>query len=293
MPVQRLLMHCTIRGGIMDFKSLASKKVFNIPVLYIAGAAVLVLAYFAWKMKTSSNTDTTGVDATADGATTTAADAVASGDYSGLNTQGTVTVVQGATTADAGAVKPTNEDWARSAVTWLISNKKATATQAQAAVDHYLSGNDLSYDESVMIDAVIASKDIGQPPEKVAIGNVGNAPLAQKQFSNFPGTHTVKGSNDNTAGKLATLYYGNSGADYTNLITANNAVLGPSTTTYTVGTVVRIPAWHTPKYYTVTGASDTRASQVAAKNGTYATTIAGLNPGVSEPYKKGQKLRVS
>ena len=275
----------------MDFKELAQKKVFNIPVIYIAAAAVLALAYFAWKMKTSKDSGAedpgTEPDAGIDDQAASVADA-----YSGLNSTGTVTVVQGGTKDDEEAVKQSNEDWATAAIKWLVANKKATATEAQSAIDHYLSGNDLSYDEANLVNLVRASSEIGEPPEKVAIGNVGTVAPAQKQFSNYPGKHTVKGSNDNTAAKLGQLYYGSGDSSHANRIAASNVSLGPVGTTYIPGTVVVIPAWIPPKFYTVTGVGDVRASQVGSKNGVVTGVIRSLNPGLTEPYKKGTKVRV-
>lgn len=279
----------------MNFKELANKKVIGVPVLYLAAAAVTILAIVAWRMKALPTEDKAGVDpadATA-GAEATGVDNSLAGDpYSGLNTTGTVIVQPSATTPDdvAPAIGD-NEAWVKAAAEWLVAKNKATGTDAYTALNKYVSGENLSYDEGALVNAAIAEK--GQPPDNVGtIGTIGALP-AQKQFTKFPGAHTVKSTNDNTPAKLATLYYGAANADQINTIVAANFNLGPNTTTYPVGTKINVPMWTNPRYYTVTGKnSDVYPSNIAAKNGITYAMVMGLNPGYVFPAKVGAKVRV-
>lgn len=271
-----------------NFQEFAKKRVFGVPVLYLALAGVIVLAVVAWKMKPAEEEVTGDENTTPDNVPVSDEDSAAA-DYSGLNGTGTVTVVQNGSTTDEEAVKETNDDWFRSAVAYLTQEKKATVTEAQQAINKYLEGADLTYAEGQLKDAAVLK--LGLPPERLTtVGTVGAAP-AQKQFNNFPGNHTVKGSSDNTASKLAALYYGNGDTSHALKIVLHNAVKGPNGTTYNVGDTIKIPAWENPRYYTITKTTQW-PSQVAAKNGISVSGFTYLNPGLVAPYKIGSKVRV-
>lgn len=270
----------------MDFKAIASKRVAGIPVLYLGVAAVIVLGVYAWQMKAAPT-----VEETVEENTPQEGDDTSAPDYAGLVPSGTVTVVQPAPT-ETEVVKQTNDDWLRAAVSYLMSEKKVTAGEAQAAITNYLEGNDMTFEQGALRDAAITK--LGLPPERVSsLGNVGTkseAP-AQRQFSAFPGRHTVKGGNDNSAAKIATLYYGNSGVDYVNKIVAANHKFGTGTG-YNVGTVIYVPKWVTPRYFTVT-ASTRNPGAVAKKNAIPYDEIIALNPGKVAPYAIGTRIRLS
>lgn len=269
-----------------SFQEVARRKVFGIPLLYIAGAFVIILAIVAYKMKPS----TPPADATDASATGVDTDGKATDEssYAGLATNGTVVVAPQQPAAEE-ATQETNDTWLRAAITEVNKAKIATAGDAQAALSKYLSGDNLSFDEGKIRD--YALEHVGIPPEPLyQIGTVSEAP-AQKQFSLFPGTHVVKGSNDNTPAKLAQLYYGNSDAAHVNSIVAHNFNLGPATTSYSVGTKVSIPEWTTPRYYTVQKGYQ-YPTPIAAKNGIQYAQLLGLNPGVTFPVAIGTKVRV-
>lgn len=286
----------------MTFQEFANKKVLGVPVLYLAAGFVTVLAIVAWRMKSTPDTETSGTTPE-DGVAGTDIDdpqnALAgmegSGAYSGYVTNGTV-VVQPTTPEAEEPPEVNNDTWRKGAAEWLVAQKKATGVDAYSALSKYLDGDNLSFEEGALVNAAIAEK--GLPPEPVAkVGTIATpatpAPApAQKQFNNFPGTHVVKGTNDNTAAKLSTLYYGVADALHTNKIAAANTGLGPVTTTYSTGAKVVIPVYFNPRYYVVTGKSDTYPSQVAAKNGITYQQIGALNPGVASPYNKGARIRV-
>lgn len=272
----------------IDLKSLSSKKIAGVPVLYLAAAVVVIIAIVAWRMKPATEEVTGDESTTTENVPSSEQDSPAS-DYEGMATQGTVTVVQSSTTESESSTEQTNEDWERAAVKYLIDEKNATATDAQLAISKYLDGANMTYDEGKLRDAAVAK--LGLPPERLSnVGTVSAAP-AQKQFSLFPGTHTVKNSNDNTPAKLATLYYGSGDAAHANKIVAENYKLGPVGTTYTAGTKVKIPTWVNPRYFTIT--QNTRnATKVAAKNGISVYSFIALNPGLVTPYKIGSRVRV-
>jgi hypothetical protein len=273
----------------MDWKSLSSKKIAGIPVLYLVAAAVVIFAVWAWQMK-SSGDEPTGDENTTGESVPESEDDSAAADYSGLTTSGTVTVVQPAT-EETESVKQTNDDWFRAAVAYLIEEKKATAGEAQTAINNYLEGNDMSYEQGALRDAAVVK--LGLPPERIAtLGNVASKadPPFQRQFSNFPGKHTVKGKNDHQPWQLAA-YYGNPNWDNANLIAAANPKLGPPNTIYPVGTVVNIPAWVSPSWATTTS-SMRHFKTVAAKNGTTVDALRMLNPNKQEPFAVGIKVRI-
>jgi hypothetical protein len=289
-----------VEGRTVTFQELAAKKVLGVPVLYLAAGFVTILAILAWRMKSTPDTDTSGVDAadSVAGADQTGendsaavlAGMEADGNYSGYVTNGTVVVQPTAPPAqDATPAIADNDAWVKASAEWLVAQKKATGTDAYSALSKYVDGDNLSFDEGNLVNLAIAEK--GRPPEPLGkVGTIGTAP-AQKQFSNFPGTHTVKSTNDNTATKLAALYYGNSDALHTNKIAAANLALGPVSTTYNVGSRISIPAYSTPRYYTI-DKSHTWPSQVASKNGLSYNQFLALNPGLIAPYKVGSKVRV-
>lgn len=274
-----------------SFQELARKKVAGVPVIYLAGGFVVILAIVAWKMKSSSapeeptgdeSTTTDNVPGDSDEATDLA------GDYSGLKTTGTVIVAPQQTTAEE-AVKETNESWERSAITYLMT-QKYTAGDAQTGINKYLGGEDLTFAQGQMRDAAISK--LGLPPEPLSgIGQTGSAP-AQKQFTNFPGKHTVRGTNDNTPYRLALLYYGTAGSTPdASFIVAANPQYGPVTTTYNVGTVVTIPA-KIPNVFITTTKDMRYFSSIASKNGISQGQVAALNPGLANPAAIGVKVRV-
>jgi hypothetical protein len=269
-----------------SFQEITQKKIAGVPVLYLAAAFVAILAIVAWKMKPSvPPEEPTGDESTTPGNVPTAEGDV---DYSGLATNGTVTVVQGSQTPTE-AKEQTNDDWERAAVDYLVDSKLATPGDAQIAINTYLEGGNLSFEQGKLRDAAVAKLKL--PPEPLhTVGTTGTEP-ARRQAGTLPGSHIVKGSNDNTAAKLAALYYGNSDALHTNKIASANLSLGPSGTTYNPGTKVSIPMYTNPRYYTI-DKSHTWPSQVAAKNGLSYNQFLALNPGLVAPYKVGSKVRV-
>jgi hypothetical protein len=270
-----------------SFQEIAQKKIAGVPVLYLAGAFVAILAIVAWKMKPSTPPEEPrGDESTTPGNVPTDEGDV---DYSGLATNGTVTVVQGTPATAQDAAKQTNDDWEREAVNFIVDSGLASPGVAQTAIHKYLEGSDLSYEEGQLRDAAI--KKLKLPPEPLyTVGVTGTEP-ARRQAGTLPGAHTVKGSNDNTAAKLATLYYGNGDAIHAATITAANTRYGPTGTTYPAGTRITIPQWYTPYNYTATKTINT-ATKIGAKNGLSAAQVQALNPSMKFPVSAGTKVRV-
>lgn len=277
----------------MNFKELAQKKLFGIPVLYLAAGGVIILAVIAWRMKATPTEETAGVapEDSIDGIEGVAVSPT--NPYAGYNTSGTVVVAP--TTPEAEEpVQLDNDAWVKQGAEWATNAKKASGTVAYTTLTKYVSGEDMSYEEGELVNAVIAEK--GQPPEPIGkVGAISDQP-ARKQFSGSNGTHVVKGTNDNTAAKLATLYYGNSDSLR---IAQYNTSLGTATTTYPVGTKVTIPSYVTPYYYTVNGKArrgQTKNDQwfqtIGAIHGASAAMISAINPNLSEPIKVGTKVRI-
>lgn len=271
----------------MDFKAIVQKKVLGVPVLYLAGAAVLILAIIAYRTKqtvTPAVTDPNAVDATTpSGATDESA-------YGGLATQGTV-VVQPVTPTPATVVVETNETWGQSAIQFLV-DEHTPPGDAQQAIMLYLQGANLSYEQGALRDKAVGK--LGIPPEPLeTVGSVSAAP-PQKQFGVFPGHHTVKGTGDNTASKIAALYYGNGDALHTNRIAEVNINLGPATGTYAVGSVVEVPGWTNPAYYTTTKTTNYSSGVAKASHvpGLTAERVLALNPTLTFPVKTGTKVRI-
>ena len=342
-----------------NFAEISHKKVLGVPVLYLAGGAVIILGIVAWKMKPAASTDTTTAP------DPNATDTATPNPYDGLDTHGTVTVAQGDLTASTAATGTyssndawvragaswlateknvsastalavlnkyvsgdygtltsaeqtmvdqwstqagpppdnvtsptqettttrTNQEWINDGAAWLVANEHATGSAALAALTKYVNGSDRSYQEQQWVDAWFAKE--GAPPEGItAAGSVGSKPPVspQRQFTSFPGYHTIKGGADNGYTGLAKLYYNSTAADRIDLLQAANTNLG-SSGPWAVGTRVLIPAYHAPVYYTTP--STMTESQILAKNHPLTSAqFEVLNNGRKSTYPKGSRVRV-
>jgi len=134
------------------------KKVFGIPAVYLAVGFVLILALVAWRLKsttpTATTTDTTNPDATA-----------TSEDLNPAVPTGTV-YAQNPQTPDQPVIE-TNDTWMRKSLAFLIAKGENPGT-VQLALQHYLAGNDLTYDEGRLRDAAVVLK----PQRNMLLTNV-------------------------------------------------------------------------------------------------------------------------
>lgn len=276
----------------MTFQEFAHKKVAGVPVIYLAGGFVVILAIVAWKLKPSTPpADTTPVD-TGGSAADNAIDPT---DYSGLATNGTVIVApQSPPTDTPNSSITTNSDWVQQGVQWLVGQNKSDGTTAVTALSKYINDQDRTYDENTLINLWI--KQAGPPPDGVAgTGTVGSPP-AKKQFDQPPGTHTVSNQNDNSLSAIATLYYGNGSSANVDLLQFANPPLAAANINLPVGTKVNVPVYHDPKYWTVT--TKMTWAQAASKNGITESQLKNLNNGSAgwrnaPTLNKGQVIRVA
>lgn len=269
-----------------SFSDIANKRVAGVPVIYLAGAFVAILAIVAWKMKPSTPPD----EPTGDEGTTSENVPGDEVDYSALASKGTVTVVQPEVPqTQPDPVVKTNQDWVKEGAEWATANNKATGSIAYSALNKYVSGQDRSFDEQTVVDAVLKEK--GQPPDSIAEGgNVGSKPISK--IPTLPGYHTVTGTSDNGYDKVAIIYYGKTNQDNYDLIQgANVAKLGDSGP-FPVGTKIYVPAYSNPKYYILP--KDMNIAEIAAKNGIGQQQFRAYNSGANTPWvlKKGKKVRV-
>lgn len=214
----------------MNLSELFKKKIGPVPVVYIAAGLVAILGVVAWRMKPASE----GPTEEGENADETAAD----NPYEGFETTGTVIAAPNSTVTEPPTID-TNEEWVRAAAAYLLEKKLASPGDALTIMTKYVNGATLSYEEGGLRDEAI--KGVGYPPEPLQGTSAVLAPVAKKQFSGFPGQHTVTSPADNTFAKIAALYYGISDARAIAALQAANPTLG--NTTFTVGTVVKVDAY--------------------------------------------------
>lgn len=276
----------TPANPVKPLKGFAKKKFLGIPVLYLAALFVTILAVIAWRMKSSTATDpnadptATNADLTGDQPTND------NGDLLPTLSGGTVVAGNVDSVPDPTKVA-TNDTWYKSAVEWLANSQSVNSGDAQAALQAYLSGANLTYAQGNIRD--LAIKQFGLPPSPPTVGQTGSKP-AQKQ-GNPPCKHTVQGASDNSWTALCVLYYNRRDQQTIDLLQGANPNIG--TTPFGVGTVVNIPVYHLPRYFRAT--TTVRSFKaIAAKNGTSEGSIILLNNGkIHDPAPVGTQVRVS
>jgi hypothetical protein len=150
-----------------SFQEIAHKKIAGVPMLYLAGAFVVVLGVVAWRMKPSA--DAPPEESPSDGGTDAQLDdnghADGSNPYAGYSGNGTVIVApqQPAPDNPEDTRPGSNDEWVRQGAEWLVADKKVNGQAAYVALNKYINGQSRSYQESSWVDQVIAAK--GLPPE--------------------------------------------------------------------------------------------------------------------------------
>lgn len=226
-----------------------SRKVFGVPAVYLAGGFVAILAVLAWRMKPSAQDSTTpdAASAASDGADLAASGPVlADGTVYPTMPSGSVTGTPAPAETDpelANQSIPTNDAWLVKGVAFLIQ-KGYGPGDAQAALQLYLDGSALSYDQGVMRDLVI--KEYGIPPTPPQIGSTAAQPARTQ--GPVPRLHVVKNANEDSLAELAMLYYGRNDAFAISAIqkATENAGLGGRTSGFEVGTAIYIPLLPSP-----------------------------------------------
>ena len=158
----------------MDTETVAKKKVLGVPVLYLIGGFVAILAVLAWRMKatpkTAPATDPNATDQSTPAGTI--GGTIGGAVYPNMPTGTVITPPPGSMIPDPSTVPYVdNSTWIRKAVAWLISNGENPGT-AQTALQHYLAGSDLTYSEGAIRDKAV--RQFGLPPDIVDSG--GTAP---------------------------------------------------------------------------------------------------------------------
>lgn len=162
----------TPHGAALDPKTLAKRRVLGIPVLYLIGGAVLLLALYAWKAKAKAPAK--AADTPAEEDVTDAGDYVPSdGLFPTLPTGTVVTAPSTSTTADnANSSIDTNSEWLTRGVAYL-GTKGIGGGAAQGALQAYLTGVQLSTVQGRYRDMVVA--ELGLPPDPVDLPDPASA----------------------------------------------------------------------------------------------------------------------
>lgn len=268
----------------VDLKTLTSKKVAGIPVIYIVLVLAAAALYGAIRMPKRE-------DAPEEQAEELDYASEPGGDIEGA-VQQPVFIANPAVAVSG--VPDTNELWGRRAVEWLIGSG-ASVSAASTAITKYLEGETLSYDEGVLRDKAV--KNFGIPPEGIIATSTAPKPATPtpggykgpgSRQGVPPTTHTVTGKSDDQWLELTRLYYNRTGEPAIRLLIAANPNLKKP---FPKGTRVHIPAFHEPVYYRTTSATRTLHA-IAQKNGTTPVKVRLLNPGFAWPARIGARVRV-
>lgn len=147
-------------------KGILSKRVFGIPVLYIAIVLVAALALYAWKAKSATGEeDSSGEALDAEDQEYTESE-VAAGNIYPISPTGTV-YAQSPQAVEDNVEYFGNDDWLRKAVADLVS-KGGNPGEVQNALQAYLEGEDMSYAQGLIRDQAV--KAHGLPPENFRAG---------------------------------------------------------------------------------------------------------------------------
>lgn len=235
--------------------SFLNRKFLNVPYLYWAAGFVAVLAFMAWRMKPS----TASADDSADdsgGDFDDAGNYVGGGalaeQYPDMPT-GTVVVAPNPPEQDNSLDNQSitdNETWLKRGVAFLVGRGHG-AGSAQAALQTYLEGADMTNSQGAMRDAVI--KELGLPPVAPSIGSTSSKP--GRNQGPLPRYHKVEGNSDDTVAEIASLYYGRADANAKSMIknrTTYKSKYGDTEPRFPAGTQIYVPVMTTPKVKTPT-----------------------------------------
>ncbi len=168
----------TTASPLETIKSSTRKKVLGVPVLYVAGGLVAVLAVYAWKAKkTVSETA-----ASADTFSSTDASAPIGEAFPELSS-GTVVVAPATPAATVETGFESNDEWIKAGISQLEGE---SPTAVQGALQAYLNGQQISYQQGRWVDSVLRMQ--GAPPFLQDVGGVAaeTAPVRPSTPSNTP-----------------------------------------------------------------------------------------------------------
>lgn len=284
-----------------SIKALMGKKVAGIPVIYLAGLFVAILAVLAWRMKpTPEPKEETPVDAAGEETGDQTGDPQYPGSPPVFVANPTPPYMspdsnQGPSSIDS------NEKWMRRAIEWLTGNGHASVDQATVALQKYLAGDHLSVNEGKLRDLAISQ--YGLPPEIPQSGGtdeptptlpVPTTPTTPPVKPVPPRYHTVVGGTDDTWTKLVKLYYNRTDNEAIDFLQSWNVRSGaPHSGTIAAGTRIWVPVYQNPRYIKATATMRT-AADIIKKNPPLNSTkmLEELNDGMKFPVKIGTRVRV-
>lgn len=272
-------------------ESFLRKRVAGIPVAYLLGGGVVVLAVVAWRMKSTSGEDTDDIPMEEEQNQDARIDLDTGQGYDAFVAKGSITAAPAPKPED-NTPEETNNTWLKKAVEWRVS-QGASAGTVQNALQAYLAGAQLSAAQGAERDRAV--KQFGLPPdpsEKTnAISAPISAPIARSQGP-LPRYHKVTNSSDDTFVELAKIYYPTADRTSVTLIAEQNRYRLVGSGPFKPGTQVKVPAYRAPKYYTSTKKTNT-LSEIARKNGLSKSNVQAFNPGMKFPLKSGTRVRVA
>lgn len=256
-----------------SIQQVSKRKVYGIPILFVVLVVIGVVLYARFGVKDAAPIEPVTEDYTGEDE---------SGDVGG---DAPAVFVATPTSAAATVAPDSNDAWGKRAVEWLIA-QGASPAGASNAIARYLAGESLSQTEGGYRDKAL--KQFGLPPEGIIISQTlpYSGPAATQGTP--PCSHKVRSKSDNTFLELSRLYYGRTDGDSVRFLSAANPTV---TDPLPVGTVVKIPKLHEPRYYKATSANKS-ARAIARANSTTVTMIHNLNPGMKFPVKVGTRVRV-
>lgn len=281
--------------------ALMQKKVAGIPVIYVLGLFVAILAVVAWRMKTP--TEETPVEDAA--VSEEVPDITGDPSYPGgapvfvanppptyISPDGN----QGEQSIDS------NDKWLRRGIEWLAANGHASVDQATVALQKYLAGEHLSVSEGKLRDLAISH--YGLPPELPNSGGtdepsvpvpVTPTPDVPAPRTAIPPTYyTVTGTADNSWTLLAKKFYGSGDDAHVDFIQSWNVRSGaPHSGTIATGTRLWLPVYQAPKTISATATMRT-AEDIIKKNPPLNSVamLTELNDGMKFPVSIGTRVRV-
>lgn len=270
--------------------SIMRRRVAGIPVVYLAAGGVIILAIVAWRMRTANDAPADNTDVPMDEAQNdTANDEIDSAGYDAFTAKTSITAAP-PEKEDPIEVVETNDTWLRKVVEWRVS-QGASAGMIQEAIQAYLSGAQLSISQGEERDKAI--KQFGLPPDPPdTTSTIGPSSTPAKSQGPLPRGHVVTNGNDDTYAKIAAIYYPSNDTTSVALIANANMTKLVGSGPFKAGTVVWVPKYSVPAYYTSKGKKDDDATEIGKKNGISASRVLTLNPGLKFPVKKGTRVRV-
>ena len=267
--------------------SILRKKVAGVPVIYLGVGTAIALSVVAWRTQSDPGTASEGGSEASDPYV---------GSDAGLypdTPQGTVVVAPDRLPVVEPDLELTRQDipsntvWLQRGINFLTS-RGVGAGDAQAALVTYLEGQGLTFDQGKLRDQAVA--ELGPPPVVPGIGGTRPKPDAPAAVQGpLPRTHYVRGTNDDSYGDIAQLYYRSQNPLLLDgLQGANGNIPAP----FRVGSGIKVPAPNQREYYTVKSAERQYYSQIARSFGLTSEGLQALNPGLRSPFKIGTKVRV-